>query len=99
MLDDDGKRDVVRRLRRIEGQIAGVVRMVEDDRYCVDVLLQLTSVQSAVARAANRIFQAHMETCVRHALETGDPEQAQAKVDEAIDTLQRYSTVLCRGMS
>jgi len=97
-MDDALKADLGRRLRRIEGQVAGVHRMVEEERYCVEVLLQLASVQSALGRVGTMTFEAHMQTCVRDALLAGDPDRAQQKVDEAIEVLQRYSGLLCQAM-
>jgi CsoR family transcriptional regulator, copper-sensing transcriptional repressor len=98
-MDDTLKADVRRRLRKIEGQIAGVGRMIEEDRYCIDVLVQLASVQSALGRVGGKVFEAHIQTCVREAIESGDPERAQRKVDEAVAILQRYSGLLCRALS
>lgn len=97
-MDADLKADLGRRLRRIEGQIAGVRRMIDEDRYCIDVLLQLSSLQAALGRVGSKAFEAHMQTCVRDVLDSGDPEQAREKVDEAVETLQRYSGLLCKAL-
>ena len=76
----------------------GVRRMVDEDRYCMEILLQLASIQSALGRVGTMVFETHLQTCVRDALQDGDPEQAQQKVDEAIEVLQRYSGLLCKAM-
>jgi CsoR family transcriptional regulator, copper-sensing transcriptional repressor len=86
MLDEASKSDVHKRLRRIEGQVQGLQRMVDENRYCVDVMLQLSAVQGALTRVSSTMLGCHLNTCVRSALESGDSER-QTKVIEELQTL------------
>ena len=86
MLNDDAKSDLGNRLRRIEGQVQGLQRMVEEGRYCVDIMLQVSAVQGALTRVNSAILGSHLDTCVRHALEKGD-EARKAKVVEELQVL------------
>lgn len=90
MLDEEGRKQVANRLRRIEGQIAGIRRMVEDGQYCVDVLLQISAAQGALGQAGKRILAGHMETCVAEAFETGSEAERRKKIAELLDVFERY---------
>ena len=81
------KDDILKRLRRIEGQVRGLQRMVEEDRYCGDILQQITSVQKALRSAGKRVTRGHLETCVTDALRSGDPQAAEDTYDEVMDLL------------
>ena len=81
------KDDIMKRLRRIEGQVRGLQRMVEEDRYCGDILQQIASVQSALRTAGKTITRSHLETCVTDALRSGDAEAAEETYDEVMDLL------------
>jgi DNA-binding FrmR family transcriptional regulator len=81
------KDDILKRLRRIEGQVRGLQRMVEEDRYCGDVLQQIASVQKALRSAGKTITRDHLETCVTDALRSGDRERAEETYDEVMDLL------------
>ncbi|PZT90103.1 MAG: transcriptional regulator [Citromicrobium sp.] len=76
---------ILNRLRRVEGQVRGVAQMVEDDRYCIDILHQLQAVKSALARAEDEILKNHAAHCVAEAIASGDAEDQQAKFSELID--------------
>ena len=80
-------KDVVDRLRRIEGQVAGIRRMYEDGRYCIDVLDQLAAARRALEGAALRILDDHMSGCVLAAVEGGD---GAGKVTELLQAVRRY---------
>lgn len=87
---DDQQRDVIlNRLRRIEGQVRGLQRMVEADRYCGDVLNQISSVQQALRSVGKVITRNHLETCVTDALRSGDSQAAQRTYDEIMDLLYK----------
>ena len=73
MMTDDVRRDVLLRLRKIGGQVQGISKMVEDDRYCVDVLQQLSAVTSAVESVSRIVVRNYLERCVTDAIEGGDP--------------------------
>ena len=93
-MDPATKTNIRARLRRIEGQTKGIARMVEEDRYCIDVLLQLQAAQSAMTQVARIVFESHMHSCVRAALESDDADEAHEKVDEVLDMFARYSQLL-----
>ena len=78
----------LKRLRRIEGQIRGLQRMVEDDTYCIDVLTQISAATRALQAVAIGLLEDHLGHCVTQAIEQGGPE-AQAKVKEAADAVSR----------
>ena len=78
------------RLRRIEGQIAGIGRMVEEKRYCVDVLTQLRAARTAIKRVEEQILREHVEHCVVNAVRTGKRAEQQQKIDELLDVVARF---------
>jgi len=86
-----GKRkDRVRaRLKRIEGQVRGILRMVDEDKYCVDVLLQISAARAALRQAGRVILERHLETCVTAAFTSGDEEQRRAKIEELLDIIKK----------
>lgn len=81
----------LQRLRRIEGQVRGIVRMVEEERYCVDILTQLRAARAALRRVEDAVVRDHVEHCVAQAVRAGDREEQRAKVDELLDVLGRFS--------
>lgn len=78
------------RLRRIHGQVGGLVRMVEEDRYCGDILTQLRAVKSALQSVEQQVLKSHVDHCVAHAIESGDQVERRAKLDELFDILKRF---------
>ena len=84
----ENKDDVLKRLRRIEGQVRGLQRMVEDDTYCIDVLTQISASTKALQAVALRLLEDHLGHCVAGAIEAGGP-QAQEKVREAAAAIER----------
>jgi CsoR family transcriptional regulator, copper-sensing transcriptional repressor len=84
------KRQLLKRLARVEGQVRGIARMIEEDRYCIDVLTQLAAVDTALAAVGQRVLDDHVKHCVAGALASGDPEQARAKSDELLEAVQRF---------
>jgi CsoR family transcriptional regulator, copper-sensing transcriptional repressor len=87
----DDREALIRRLHRIEGQVRGIERMVEEDRYCIDILTQISAVETALESLALRILDGHVSHCVSGALASGDPEQAQAKASEMLEAVQRFA--------
>lgn len=79
----------INRLKRIEGQIRGIIRMMEDERYCIDVLTQMQAVKSALGRAESEILKEHAQGCVNAAIESGNPEAQREKVSELVDLFDR----------
>jgi len=78
------------RLRRIEGQVRGLVRMVEEERYCVDILTQLRAARAALRRVEEAVLRDHVEHCVAQAIRSGDRAAQKTKVDELLDVLGRF---------
>lgn len=78
------------RLRRIEGQVGGVVRMVEEERYCVDILTQLRAVRAALKRVEDAVVRTHVEHCVAAAVRNGSDAGRRAKIDELLEVLGRF---------
>ncbi len=74
----------IRRLKKIEGQVRGVVRMLEEERYCIEVLQQINAVKAALTKAESEILKAHAATCVDEAIESGEPEQQRRKFAELV---------------
>jgi DNA-binding FrmR family transcriptional regulator len=83
------KTAVLKRLKRIEGQVRGLARMVDEDRYCIDVVTQLTAVRAALRRAEEEILADHAEHCVAHAIASGNKAEQRRKVAELIDVISR----------
>ena len=82
---------LVRRLHRIEGQVRGIERMVEDDRYCIDVLTQIAAVNTALESLAFRVLDDHVRHCVAGALASGDEEDAREKTEELLAAVHRFA--------
>jgi CsoR family transcriptional regulator, copper-sensing transcriptional repressor len=82
---------LIRRLHRIEGQVRGVERMVEQDRYCIDVLTQIAAVTTALESVAFRILDDHVNHCVSGALASGDRREAAAKSKELLEAVHRFA--------
>jgi DNA-binding FrmR family transcriptional regulator len=76
--------DVIKRLARIEGHVRGIRRMVEEDRSCPDVLLQLAAIRAALNKVGRMVFEDHVETCIAKAIKEGAGEGAIAELKEAI---------------
>ena len=82
---------LVKRLHRIEGQVRGIERMVDDDRYCIDVLTQIAAVNTALESLAFKILDDHVRHCVVGAIASGDEEDAAAKTHELLAAVQRFA--------
>jgi len=77
-------------LKKIEGQIRGVQKMVEDGRYCVDIITQIHSIVGALKRVENEIFRKHIDSCVVGALEGGSALEKQKKIDEIVELVTKF---------
>jgi DNA-binding FrmR family transcriptional regulator len=82
---------LTKRLHRIEGQVRGIERMVEDDRYCIDILTQIAAVNTALESLAFKVLDDHVNHCVADALSSGDPEAAARKSEELLAAVQRFA--------
>ncbi|QRG06581.1 metal-sensitive transcriptional regulator [Xanthobacter dioxanivorans] len=83
------KEQVLKRLSRIEGQVRGLSRMVEEDRYCIDVITQLSAARAALRRVEEEVLRDHVAHCVEHAISSGDAEDQRRKVAELMDVIVR----------
>jgi DNA-binding FrmR family transcriptional regulator len=84
---EETKRSVLRRLGRIEGQVRGIAGMVEGDRYCVDVVTQISAVRAALHKVEAAILRDHVSHCVAGAFASGDEAEQRGKIDELIGTI------------
>ena len=83
------KPKLLNRLSRIEGQVRGVARMVDEDRYCIDILTQLQAVRAALSRVESEILKEHLHHCIEGAIVSGDVEEQRRKAGELIELLGR----------
>jgi CsoR family transcriptional regulator, copper-sensing transcriptional repressor len=88
-VDPDIKASNLRRLRRIEGQVRGLHRMVEEDRYCADILTQVSSVQEALRSVARALMHNHLTHCATHAIKIGSEEEKKAMYDELLEIIYK----------
>ena len=88
-MQKEAKAAVQKRLNRIEGQVRGLSRMVEEGRYCIDIVTQISAVRAALRRAEEEILRDHVGHCVEHAIASGDKKDQRKKINEIIDVLRR----------
>ncbi len=82
---------LIRRLHRIEGQVRGIERMLEDDRYCIDILTQIAAVSTALESLAFQLLDRHVRHCVAGAFASGDEREMATKTEELLAAVQRFS--------
>lgn len=83
-------REQTLRLSRIEGQVRGIKRMIEEDRYCVDILLQLKSAINALCKVRDNVFRHHLENCVHDTLAGSDSSEKERKIEEILVLIDRF---------
>src|SRR5688572_24216653 len=88
--NDETKSKARGRLRRIEGQVQGLQRMIDNDAYCVDILLQISAVQGALEQVQKLLLGRHIESCVADALRSGSKGERQQKIEELLDVFARF---------
>lgn len=81
--------DKIKRLNRISGQVRGVAQMIEDDRYCMDVLHQIQAIKAALAKVETQVLKDHAACCVAEAIASGDEKEQREKFEELVDLLER----------
>ena len=89
-LPESDKKKLMARLRRAEGQLKAVGRMVEDDKACVDTLVQIAAIQGALSKIGGLVLSEHIESCVSEAFVHGDADQRQTAIDDLMDVFSRY---------
>lgn len=90
-VDAEAKDRNLKRLRRIEGQIRGLQRMVEDDRYCADILTQISSVHEALRSVGRELMRNHLKHCAASAIRAGEDAQAEEIYDELVEMMYRHA--------
>ena len=88
-LERENKPRLLNRLNRIEGQVRGIVRMVEDGRYCIDILTQLQAARAAMAKVETELLKTHLNHCIEGAIVSGDKDEQRQKASELIALLDR----------
>jgi len=84
---NEDKQDIIKRLKRIEGQVKGVQKMIEEEKYCVDILTQIAAIRAAVNKVGGLILEKHSKTCLQDAIEAGKRDKA---LKELFDTVQSF---------
>ncbi|HLR09397.1 MAG TPA: metal-sensing transcriptional repressor [Bacillota bacterium] len=84
----DEKEAVINRLKRIEGQVRGIQKMVTEDRYCMDILVQISAINAALKKVGFSLAERHAKYCVSHAVRSGEGEEA---IDELMDIMKHFS--------
>jgi DNA-binding FrmR family transcriptional regulator len=88
-MENKSKGSNLKRLKRIEGQVRGLARMVEDDRYCIDIVTQIAAVRAALRKVEEEILRDHIAHCVEHAITSGDKDDQRQKIAELMDVMAR----------
>jgi DNA-binding FrmR family transcriptional regulator len=93
MMAAETKKAVRARLRRIAGQVQAIERMVDADRYCIDLMHQLAAVQAAIGKVSEEVLRSHVRTCVADAIRAGDERECARKTEELVAVFGRYRSV------
>lgn len=88
-MQHETKAAVLKRFKRIEGQVGGISRMIEEGRYCIDIVTQISAVRAALRRAEEEILRDHVGHCVEHAIASGNRQEQRKKISEIMDVLSR----------
>jgi CsoR family transcriptional regulator, copper-sensing transcriptional repressor len=86
-MQKDTKASCLKRLNRIEGQVRGLIGMIGDERYCIDVITQVAAVRAALKRVEEEVLKDHVSHCVEHAISGGDPKEQREKITELMRVL------------
>ncbi|MBJ7411681.1 MAG: metal-sensitive transcriptional regulator [Phenylobacterium sp.] len=90
-MERQDKPRLLNRLNRVEGQVRGIARMIEEDRYCIDVLTQIQAVRAALTKVETEMLREHLSHCIEGAIVSGDKDQQRQKASELIQLLERTS--------
>lgn len=88
MRTEEEKKQLIQRLKRVEGQVRGIQKMVEEDRYCVDVLVQVSAINAALKKVGFQLLEDHTKGCVTKAVQDGDGDEA---IDELLKVFQQFT--------
>jgi DNA-binding FrmR family transcriptional regulator len=89
VMKHDAKSHTIQRLKKIEGQVRGIARMVEEDRYCIDIVNQMMAARAALKSAEEEMLKVHVGHCVEHAITSGNTDDQRQKIAELMDILSR----------
>ncbi len=93
MLTDDQKTKLANRLSRIAGQVSAVQRMIEEDEYCIDILMQIAAANGALGKVGQIILESHLQSCVTNAMRSGNAKERQEKLNELIKVFNKYARI------
>jgi DNA-binding FrmR family transcriptional regulator len=88
---NNDKEAIIKRLNRIEGQVKGIQKMVEDERYCVDILVQISAIRSAINRVGNIILENHIKGCVSNSIKEGETQESDELISELMETINKFT--------
>lgn len=91
LAQSNDKEALIKRLKRIEGQVKGIQKMVEDERYCVDILVQVSAIRSAINKVGSIILENHIKGCVTNSLKNDDTELTEETIQELMDTISKFT--------
>ncbi len=94
MLSEDEKKRLLHRMSRIGGQVEAVRRMIEDESYCVDVLMQLSAATGALGKVGQIVLENHLQTCLREAMDSGSQADQDHKIQELVKLFHKYASVI-----
>jgi DNA-binding FrmR family transcriptional regulator len=93
MLSDKEKTKLANRLRRIAGQVSGIERMIDEDEYCIDILMQIAAANGALGKVGQIILESHLQSCVTSAMNDGSAKERREKLDELIKVFSKYARI------
>ncbi len=93
MLSDDEKTKLGNRLKRISGQVAAVQRMVDEEEYCVDILMQIAAANGALGKVGQIILESHVNSCVKNAMRDGNSKEREEKLQELVELFRKYARI------
>lgn len=93
MLSDNEKLKLANLLRRISGQVSAVERMIDEDEYCVDILMQIAAANGALGKVGQIILESHIDSCVKDAMTNGNAKERQQKLNELVEIFRKYARI------
>lgn len=88
-MDEETRADTIHRLKSVAGHVNGIVRMLEEDRYCIDVIRQIQAIQTALSRVSESVLDAHLKTCVTTAIQGDDPNERERMLSEITEVFRQ----------
>ena len=82
---------LIKRLNRIEGQVKGIQKMVDEERYCIDILTQISAIRSAINRVGNIILENHIKGCVSNSIKEGETQESEELISELMETINKFT--------